>query len=86
MALVTVVPEREELGLNQSNADTTLLPKRPTMGMRASELNHGAMKEAWSDVGYAEQSNLIHGLKGSGADILVPDTIAHLQVSCGVHA
>ncbi|KAK3529425.1 hypothetical protein QTP70_031116, partial [Hemibagrus guttatus] len=27
----------------------------------------------------------LKGLKGSAADILVPDTTAHLQKSCGVH-
>ncbi|KAK3561066.1 hypothetical protein QTP86_026371 [Hemibagrus guttatus] len=47
-----------------------------------------------ASVGCAEQTSLIHrgptlqltGLKGSAANILVPDTTAHLQGSSGVHA
>jgi len=47
-----------------------------------------------ASVGCAEQTSPIHtgptlqltGLKGSAANILVPDTTAHLQGSSGVHA
>ncbi|KAK3534682.1 hypothetical protein QTP86_020344 [Hemibagrus guttatus] len=47
-----------------------------------------------ASVGCAGQKSLIHGgptsqltgLKGSAANILVPDTTAHLQGSSGVHA
>lgn len=51
-------------------------------------------QSSWTSVGCAGQTSLIHrdssseltGLKGSPANIMVPNTRAHLQESSGVHA
>ncbi|KAK3543232.1 hypothetical protein QTP70_014109 [Hemibagrus guttatus] len=67
--------------------DTYHLPKHCCRPISRSQSNRAS-------VGCAGQTSLIHGgptsqltgLKGSAANILVPDTTAHLQGSSGVHA